>query len=154
MGTAYDDFLQALMPRPRVYNLFVSHSWDYGDDRTNLGKLIMNGLGSQYVYDSSAPEDDPIHAASDDELIQVLIGRISNSNVLVFPAGVYASHSKWIPIELAIAKVYKKPIIAVEKWGFQRSTSMVADATEIVGWNSKSVADAIKRWHPVQYASV
>lgn len=153
MDSDYVRIAQALFPRPRLYNLFVSHSWDYGDDRTNLGDLIIKGLGSQYVYDSSAPEDDPIHAANDDELVRALVNRIAQAKVLVFPAGVYASYSKWIPIEIAIANLQQKPIIAVEKWGSKRSSSMIASATEIVGWNSNSVAAAINRWHPIQYAT-
>ncbi len=153
MDPNYKNFVQALTPRPRLYQLFISHSWDYGDDRTNLGDLIMKGLGTQHVYDSSAPQNDPIHAANNDELIKALINRISQASVLVFPAGVYASYSEWIPVELTIANLQKKPVIAVEKWGSKRSTSMISSATEIVGWNSKSIADAINRWHPIQYAN-
>lgn len=151
MSTNYDQFRWLLSPNPQRYDLFISHSWDYGDDRTNLGNLIVQGLNSRHVYDSSAPIDDPIHAKSDNELIRALTGRISQAKVLVFPAGVYASHSKWIPIELSIASQLQIPIIAVEKWGSQRSSSMITAADEIVGWSSKSVAAAINRWHPIQY---
>lgn len=134
-------------PQPRVYQLFISHSWDYGDDRVNLGSLIVKGLGSNQVFDHSAPENDPIHAANDEELIRALYDRIGRANVLIFPAGVYASFSRWIPIELAIAQQLSKPIIAVETWGSERSTSMTQYANEIVGWNSATVARAINNWH-------
>ena len=152
MDPTYNNFLQALIPQPRLYQLFISHSWDYGQDRTSLGDLILKGLGTKYVYDSSAPKDDPIHATNDDTLVQALIERITRAEVLVFPDGVYASYSRWIPIELAIANALNKPVIAVEKWGSKRSTTMINSATEVVGWSSKSVADAINRLHPVRYA--
>lgn len=59
-------------------------------------------------------------------------------------AGVYASYSKWINKEIEIAKRYGKPIIAVKYWGAQKVSSVVQDAADVVvGWNSKSVADAI-----------
>lgn len=130
------------------YHLFISHSWDYGDDRTNLGSLIIKGLGTNNVYDYSAPKDHPIHATSNDKLVEAIFDRVAKSEVLIFPAGVYASHSKWIPVELAIAKVLKKPVIAVETWGSKRSTSLIESANEIVGWNSTTVARAIRSWHP------
>ena len=39
----------------------------------------------------------------------------------------------------------KKKIIAIEPWGAQKtSTKVKAAADTIVGWNSKSVIDAIK----------
>jgi hypothetical protein len=128
--------------------LFVSHSWDYGDDREDLGKLIVKGLGTQNVYDYSAPKDDPIHVANDEALVRTLYDRINKAHVLVFPAGVYASYSKWIPVEVAIAQHLRKPIIAVETWGAKRSASIAQSAHEIVGWNSNSIADAIRKWHP------
>lgn len=149
----YDQIMNALMPRQRIYHLFVSHSWDYGDDRDDLGSLIIKGLNSNHVYDNSAPENDPIHAANQDDLIIALIQRISQSHVLIFPAGVYASYSKWIPTELAIAQALKKPIIAVEKWGAKRTSSMVQASNEVVGWSSTSVANAINRWHPLLYVN-
>lgn len=132
---------------PKTYHLFVSHSWDYGNDRLNLGTLIVKGLGTNNVYDYSAPKDHPIHIANDRELVAALFERIGKAEVLIFPAGVYASHSKWIPIEIAIAKQINRPIIAVQTWGAQRSTTIAQSANEIVRWNSSSVASAIKRWH-------
>jgi hypothetical protein len=134
-------------PQPKAYHLFISHSWDYGDDRTSLGDLVIKGLGSNQIWDYSAPKDHPIHTANQNELLQALNERIGNARVLIFPAGVYASYSKWIPIEISIAQRLQKPIIAVEKWGSQRSTSMTQYAHEIVGWNSGTIAAAIKRWH-------
>lgn len=149
MSTLDELIYQLNQPRqPKRYDLFISHSWDYGDDRTNLGGLIYKALIPDQAFDSSAPKDHPIHAQSDDALIDALVQRIKGSNVLIFPAGVYASYSKWIPIEIAIAQSLGKPIIAVEKWGAQRSSTVVQAANEIVKWNGKSVADAIKKWHP------
>ena len=139
--------LQSLPP-PRTFHLFISHSWEYGQDRTNLGNLIANGLTPDTALDYSAPSSDPIHTANAAQLTQALTQRISQSGVLIFPAGVYASYSSWIPTEISIAQQLQKPIIAVEKWGSQRSSSMAQQAHEIVGWNSGTISAAIRRWHP------
>lgn len=132
----------------KTYHLFISHSWDYGDDRTSLGDLILKGLGTNNVYDYSAPKDHPIHAESDDRLVAAIFDRVAKAEVLIFPAGVYASHSRWIPVEIAIAKTLNKPIIAVETWGAQRSTYLTDAAHEIVGWNAATIGRAINNWHP------
>jgi hypothetical protein len=140
--------LDSLFPQsPRTFHLFISHSWDYGDDRTNLGSLIVNGLSPDNALDYSAPSDDPIHTSNSQQLLLALNQRISQAGLLIFPAGVYASYSAWIPVEISIAQQLQKPIIAVEKWGSQRSSSMAEQAHEVVGWNSNSVASAIRRWH-------
>jgi hypothetical protein len=142
------NYFQQFSPQPpRTFHLFISHSWDYGDDRTNLGSLIVNGLSPDQALDYSAPRDDPIHAATTEQLVQALYQRIGQAKVLIFPAGVYASHSTWIPVELEIARQLQKPILAVEKWGAQRSSSMAQQAHQILGWNSNSIATAIRNWH-------
>lgn len=144
-----DELLVGLnRPQIKDYHLFISHSWDYGDHRTNLGQLIVKGLAPHNVYDYSAPKDHPIHSSSDNDLINALVERIQKSNILIFPAGVYVSHSTWVPIEIAIAQRLRKPILAVQTWGAQRSTTATAAANEILGWNSNTIAGAIKRWHP------
>jgi len=58
---------------------------------------------------------------------------------------VYATYSKWINIKVSLAKKYGKPIIAVEPWGSEHTSTVVKDAaTTIVGWNAKSIADAVR----------
>ena len=56
----------------------------------------------------------------------------------------YANHSAWIQKEIDGADQHKKPILGVNPWAQQRQPSVVAAAaTEIVGWNKKSVIDGI-----------
>lgn len=59
----------------------------------------------------------------------------------------YSTHSKWINKEIAIAKKYNKPIIAVEYWGAERTSTVVKNAADIiVRWNAKSVANAVRNY--------
>jgi hypothetical protein len=40
-----------------------------------------------------------------------------------------------------------KPIIAVQPWGAERTSSIVKNAADvIVGWNAKSVANAVRNY--------
>ena len=63
-------------------------------------------------------------------------------------AGVYASYSKWIDREIQCAtRDLSKPIIAIRPWGNERISQAVQDAAStIVGWNTSSIVDAIRRY--------
>lgn len=71
---------------------------------------------------------------------------MKHASVVLILAGVYATYSKWIDKERKIAKELRKPIVAVEKWGSERSSEVVKEAAdEIVKWNIRSIVDAIRR---------
>ncbi|EQD70965.1 nuclease [mine drainage metagenome] len=60
-------------------------------------------------------------------------------------AGVYATHSKWINIEIEIAKRLGKRIIAIEPWGSEKTSIVVKNAAHaIVKWNGASIVNAIE----------
>ena len=60
--------------------------------------------------------------------------------------GVYATYSKWINKEIAIAKRLGKPILAVKPYGSINMSTVVRDAAdEICNWSTESVVSAIRR---------
>ena len=69
-------------------------------------------------------------------------------HVVLILAGVYATYSKWINVEIDLAKkgfTHGKPIIAIRPWGSQRISQPVKDAADrIVGWNTESIVAAIR----------
>lgn len=129
----------------KKYNIFISHSWTYGEHYERL----INFLDSDrnFIYkDYSVPKDDPIHNAKDTKKLREAIERkIKPASVILILAGVYASYSTWIQIEIDIAKKYGKPIIAIELWGAEKTSCAAKEAAnQIVGWNSASIIEAIK----------
>ena len=59
----------------------------------------------------------------------------------------YVNHRKWIQEEIDIAQSYSKPIIGVIPWGQERVPIEVQKiAEEMVGWQTSSIVDAIRRW--------
>ncbi len=133
-------------------NVFISHSWSYSDHYERLAEWIfdeawsVNGRPIRF-FNTSVPRDDPIHYAPNDAMLQQAIyERIANSHVLVIPTGMYANHSKWIRKEIDGAKLYGKPIVAVDPWAQKRASSVVANASsESVGWNKQSIINAVWR---------
>lgn len=128
-----------------MYNLFISHSWSYSDSYDKLINLLNNDTYFKYK-DYSVPKNDPIHNAKYDyELKQAIERQIRPASCVIILAGVYATYSKWINIEIDIAKTLNKKIVAVEPWGSEKTSSKVKlNADRIVKWNSKSIIDAIR----------
>lgn len=135
------------MPELKNYKLFISHSWGYSDAYEKLCDLL--GKSSNFVYsDYSIPKDDPVHTKSDQVLYEAIKQKMTFCNVIIILAGVYSSYSKWIEKEINIAKnefSNKKPIIAIEPWGSEKTSRIVKDnADQIVKWNTSSIVDAIR----------
>ena len=135
------------MPELRNYRIFISHSWSYGYQYLRLVELL-----EEYPYfkwtNYSVPEDDPIHNAPNTTALREAIWRqMAQVNCVLVMGGVYSTYSKWINIEVELAQQLRKPIIKVNPWGAERTSTVVdAAADEVVGWRSSSVVEAIRRW--------
>lgn len=128
-----------------TYHLFISHSWSYQNEYERLSELLKN-TGLKWK-DYSVPRDNPIHTnGSDRELEEAIKNKIKPCSCVIVLAGVYASYSKWMQKEIEIAKSFEKKIIAVEKWGAEKTSKFVKDNSDtIVKWQSSSLKEAIKK---------
>ncbi len=136
------------MPGLKTYDLFISHSWAYGDAYDKLVNFFDSASNFSY-RNYSVPKDDPIHSAGTDaQLYDAIKRKIAPVNIVIIMAGVYSTHSKWINKEIAIAKTdftYPKPILAIAPWGAQKISQVVANAAnDIAGWNTSSIVGAIR----------
>ncbi len=130
-----------------MYNLFISHSWSYSDQYNRLVALL--NAAPYFSYKNySVPKDDPIHNAPYQyQLREAICRQMQPASCVIILAGVYSSYSKWINIEIELAKSMNKKIIAVEPWGSLRTSLAVKSAAdEIVGWNTSSIVRAIRGW--------
>lgn len=131
-----------------MYRLFISHSWTYSDAYEKLTALLKAAPGFFY-QDYSVPKDDPIHNAPNAAALRAAIQQqMQPAQVVIVLAGVYATHSKWINEEVALAKqnlFFSKPLLAIEPWGSERTSQVVRDAADrIVKWNTSSITTAIR----------
>ena len=129
----------------KTYKLFVSHSWAYSDAYDKVIKLIEQG--DIRFHNHSVPIDDPIHTnGTDKQLREAIDAKMKGISCVLILAGVYSTYSKWINEEIAIAKKYGKPIIAIEPWASEKTSKIVKDnADEIVKWQSSSILEAIRK---------
>ena len=128
-----------------TYNLFISHSWTYGDAYDRL--VDMLNAKPYFSYKNySVPKYDPIHNVSNDYQLKEAIRRqMQPASCILILAGVYSTYSKWINIEIELAQSMGKKIIAIEPWGAERTSSKVTSAAHsIVRWNTESIINAIR----------
>ncbi len=128
-----------------IYNLFISHSWSYSDAYEKLVKMLDSDSNFNYK-NYSVPKNDPIHDAIYDYQLKAAIkNQMQHASCVLILAGVYASYSKWINIEIQIANEMNKKIIAIEPWGSEKTSVVVkSNADRIVKWQSSSIINAIK----------
>ena len=132
----------------KTYNLFISHSWTYGDAYEKLINLLTKR--SYFSYrDYSVPKDDPLHTSGTDKALYAAIKKkVSPCSVILILAGVYATYSKWIDKEIQMAQtefLYPKPILAIEPWGSEKTSVKVKNASnKIVRWNTESIVSGIR----------
>lgn len=138
------------MPSLRPRNLFISHSWAYGDAYEKLVSLL--DAAPNFVYRNySVPKDDPVHDAPNvSALYQAIKNQMVFCEVVLIMAGKYATYSKWIQREIQIAKNdYNKPIVAIRPWANEQVSSVVSDAADrLVSWNTSSIVTAIREVAP------
>ncbi len=131
-----------------TYNLFISHCWAYGDAYDKMTGLLDGQTSPRgFNYKNySVPKDDPIHNAPSDKALRAAIeAQMKPCSCVLILAGVYATYSKWINIEIEIAKRLGKRIIAIEPWGAEKTSATVKNAAhEVVKWNGASVVNAIE----------
>ena len=129
-----------------MYNLFISHSWAYTDYYQRLIGLL-DSAPYFYYKNYSVPKDDPIHNAPNDYQLRAAIkNQMQHASCVLILAGVYASYSKWINIEISLAQEMGKKIIAIEPWASKHTSTVVKKAAdEIVRWNAASIVKAIRQ---------
>ncbi len=132
----------------RKVNLFISHSWSYGDAYERLESLLRNRPYFDFK-NYSIPKDNPIHnAPTSPDLYQAIKRQMAPCSVIIIMAGKYATYSDWILKEIKIAKTEfatPKPIVAVTPWGAQQISTIVRDsANSIAKWNTDSIVECIR----------
>lgn len=138
------------MPQLKSRNLFISHSWSYGDAYDRLVDLLDSA--PNFLYKNySVPKDDPVHNAPNAEALHDAIkNQMVFCDVVVIMGGKYATYSKWIQREIQIAKrEFSKPILAIRPWASEQVSSVVSDAADrLVNWSTSSIVSAIRELDP------
>ncbi len=134
------------MPSLRNYHILISHSWDYNNHYETISGWL-NDTPYFLWTDYSVPITRPLTVSGINELKQKIRNRISLCSCVIILSGMYVAYSDWIDFEIDTAVSMGKPIIGVKPWGQERIPTKVQDNADIIiGWNSASVVDAVRRY--------
>ena len=129
----------------KTYSVFISHSWDHVDDLKNLRNLLEKRGYFHVEFEEASPEE-PINSENSAYIRRRLKEKISNSDIVLGIAGMYASYSDWMKWELDTAIAEEVPIVGVIPRGQERISKVVTDrSVEDVHWNTERIVDAIRR---------
>ena len=128
------------------YSVFISHSWDNTSDLTNLQSLLKE-RGYFNIEFKEVTKAEPIDSVNAQYIKRTLKNKITDSDIVIGLAGMYASHSDWMDWELQTAVDNEIPIFGVIPRGNTRSSNTVTDRSKTdVKWNTESIVSAIRAY--------
>lgn len=132
----------------RVYNIFISHSWE-NDSNFNL---LMDELKASWFFsfeNFSITSQNPL-ACEGRELKRELARLVRQADVVLFTndpmAVINADRSEWIRHEISVARNFFKPIILVKRPGVSAAAGYIGDvAHSVVSLDQGRIAGAIRK---------
>jgi MTH538 TIR-like domain (DUF1863) len=123
--------------------LFVSHVFEPSADYHRVFEYLESSHNF-YYRNCSDPQS---KVGGREAMKEELRRQIALAEVVIVPAGSYAQHREWIDFQLNCAKGLDKPVIVLETFGVKQKlpVQLEALADEIIEWNERSIADAIRR---------
>jgi hypothetical protein len=126
--------------------VFICHDWEYSDEYYRV-QTFLNEAPNFEWEDRSVPEHDPLD--TNDMLEKNIRNQIRPADVMLVLAGMYSARSGWMDWEMAFARRIGKPSIGVRPWGNVQVPVVVQNnASKIIGWSSRSIIDAVRRYAP------
>ena len=133
-----------------IQHIFISHAWKYSEDYNTVVRWLNEAQeeGKLAWSNYSVPEHDPLidpnTSVGKKELQRLLRNQISPASKIIVISGMYVAYSDWIDYEIDTSVDMSKYIIGLRPWGQERVPVKVQDnADVIVGWNKKSLVDAV-----------
>ena len=133
------------MPPLKTRMIFISHAWKYDEHYHTLVKWFNEEANFSWS-NCSVPSHDALPDKTSKGLSAGMTRQIAPAQVVIILGGMYTAHSAWIEYEIKEAQRMDKVIIGVRPWGQERVPVIVqyASICTPVGWNRRSVIDAIR----------
>jgi hypothetical protein len=124
--------------------LFVSHVFEPSADYDRVFEYLES---SHNFYYRNCSDRDARPAGGPDAMRNELRRQIALAEVVIVPSGQYQANREWIDFQLNCAKGLDKPVVVLEAFGVKEKLPVQLEALsdEIIEWNERSIADAIRR---------
>jgi hypothetical protein len=135
---------QVSISQQNPVRVFVSHAFEPSDDYHRVFEYLES---SHNFYYRNCSDPEQRGTGEREKLKDELRRQISLAEVVIVPSGQYATQREWIDFQLNCAKGLDKPVIVLETFGVKQKmpVQLEALADEIVEWNERDIADAIRR---------
>jgi hypothetical protein len=124
--------------------VFVSHAFEPSDDYHRVFEYLES---SHNFYYRNCSDPQQRGSGEREALRDELRRQIALAEVVIVPSSLYARHRELIDFQLNCAKGLDKPVIVLESFGGKEKMPVQLEALqdEIVPWNDREIADAIRR---------
>jgi len=133
------------MSQQNPIRLFVSHSFTPDDDYLRVFEYLESAIN--FFYTNLSAPDQPPRSLDKESVKDALRQQMADAEVVMLLAGQYARDPVMLEFQALYAKACDKPVIVMEPFGTGETVpSKLSDlADEVVPWNGREMADAIRR---------
>jgi hypothetical protein len=125
--------------------VFVTHSFAEDEDYLRFFEFL-EGVDRFFYINCSKPENVP-GSGGLSAIKQELIAQIKEAEAMVVLASHYNQQADLVRFQMDVAEAHEIPIIAIRPFGgvSQTPKELVERANEHIEWNSREMADALRR---------
>lgn len=133
------------MSEKNPIRIFVTHAFSAHEDYLRVFEYLE--AASNFFYlNCSAPDRAPATGGKE-ALREELRNQIKTAEAVLVTSSLYLQNRDWMTYQMDVAQAMELPMIALEPFG---GLGKVPDeiqkrAAEIVGWNERSIVDAVRR---------
>jgi hypothetical protein len=123
--------------------VFVAHAFERSADYVRVFEYLESSHNF-YYRNCSDPDRPP---AEPEKMKEELRRQINLAEVTIVPAALYRTQRETIDFILNCSRGLDKPVIVLEHFGVKEKIPVQLEALsdEILEWNERSIADAIRR---------
>lgn len=133
------------MSQDNPIRLFVSHLFAPDDDYFRVFEYLESAVN--FFYSNLSAPDKPPRRIDKESLKEGLRQQMGNAEVVLLLSGQYEKDPVLLEFQALCAKANDKPVIVLEPFGAGDTVpARLRDfADEVVPWNTREMADAIRR---------
>jgi len=123
--------------------IMASHGWQADEDYLRLFEYLEST--TNFFYENVLPPQ----VSPEGEAIAArrtrVLDAMKQTEVLIVLSGQYEAFRDWLDFQIGAAQAHSRPIVLVEPFGPNDAPDeLKSQAAQIVGWNSRSLEDAIR----------
>jgi hypothetical protein len=133
------------MSEKNPIRLYVTHAFASHPDYHRVFEYL-EALPNFFYRNCSVPDHLP-SVGGKEALKEEYRTQLKNAEVVVVLSSLYIDNEFWTTYQMDAAQASNLPLVAIEPFGVTAKVpaEVVKRAAEVVGWNERNIADAIRR---------